>query len=217
MNQTEFFGLPCPSDEDYAALPLYMQRLAEQTEAALIPMRNDLNAALRPPLVIFRNASISGPNPAGGFAQFVMAGPGGDVVFNNYLVPSTGFQPQFGPSGDLFGSAGVYLFIWSMTFTPVGAITAGSWRQAQVTAFADAAGGSQILADMSMRAVENDSLNPGTNLSGQGVFEVGSDFRNAHIAASWSHNNAASNVQISVGGFMCALMRVGGPDIIEVT
>jgi hypothetical protein len=209
MEITPNFQIPCPSPEDYATLSIYMQRLAEQTEAQVLPIHTDLNASLRPNIVVWRNQSVQGPISNAGFTS-----PGfflSDLILSTYTVG--GLPPQ---TSAPFAQSGIYHLTWSVTVTPVGAVTANSDRRISVAVFKNSPDGRPVIARGDDIRPETDTAGGNTMLAASIMFVVDEDFNDTEIQTHFSHANAASNMQINIGDAVMSILRVGSIDAIEV-
>lgn len=218
MNFTELYQLPCPDDEDYGAVALYMQFLAETIEAKILEQRALIEAYQDLRTTIWTNASILGPAADGAEIGVQFTGPG-DIHYSNRPDGSfpDGTRPnQVGLSIGTFDQAGVYHFGYSVNMVETGAITDLSFRQVNVRVEKVIGGGSFIAAECD-RIIQAENIPNGSFFGNNVAFEVDNDFVNYRIRVVWSHSNVASTVQIPVGGFWMWLTRLGSGDAIEVT
>lgn len=205
------FDLPCPSGSDVAALPLYMQRLAEEIEADHIDLRARISAAYRPKTAIWRRsvAAIA----SGGTTSFSFGT--GDLVFYNYVDPVSGGPPFLNEFGAACPQAGMWELGWYSNPAPTGAFTAGSLRLMFVgVGRRDPVGsGVTLIADAS-RYMVTTQVAGGDHMCSSAAFLVPFDFDRVSVAFKFQHTNAASTVALTT---VTAWVRyVGTGDPIEV-
>ena len=209
------FDLPCPSPNDYAALPLYMQRLAEEVEADQVALRSRISAAYRPPIAIWRRA------PAGtvgfGSSGMEISFSAADLVFYKYL--SLINQP---PQMDTFALSvtrpGLWRLGWFANTQATGAVTAGSTRILDVgVGRQDPTGSSKTIVGVASRYVrETQSFFASGEFFGSDTgFVVDTDPDRYSAVFRFTHGNAASTVQVV--SITAWLRFVGAPEPIEVT
>lgn len=208
MDITDTLHLPCPEGTDPAAQALYLQRLAERLEAEFIARQARLDAAVDQPAACFKSATAISAFGTSGTAQISFLTPA-HVVYANYPNPTF----NQGPPGP-FPMAGIYHVGISVFFQEVGAVTLGSYRQLTFQLFHHAADGIVGAAE-GTREVTAPSFG-GVYLTAEMIVEIGDDFAQYGLNTVIRHGNAASNIQVPIGGTHAYLVRRGSSDIIEV-
>lgn len=209
MEFTEHFGLACPSPTDYAALPLYMQRLAEQIEDAVIEQQAQISAFQRPPTSIWKNDTNLGPISNTGFLQLTF-GPA-QRVFANY----GGASQSLGPFTGTFPSAGLYHLGWATNAREVGAVNADTFRQMRFWVQKQTAGG---LVDVmtAHRVVYATAAGFGEYFGADNTVLIDDEFSQYIVRMEFTHGNTSSQVQLTINETFVWLTRIGSSDAIEV-
>lgn len=208
MDITDILHLPCPDGTDQAAQALYLQRLAERLEAEFIARQARVDAVVNQPAACFKNTTAISAFGTTGQAQVSMLTPG-NVVYANYPGASL---PAFPPGP--FPTPGIYHMGISVFFQEVGAVTTGSYRQLTYQLLHYGPAGIVGAAE-GTREVTAPSFG-GVYLTAEMIAEIGSDFAQYGLNIILRHGNAASNIQVPIGGIHAYLVRRGSSDIIEV-
>lgn len=211
MQLTPEYALPCPDDTDYAAIALYMQRLAERTEEVLVAQRAKVTDFTQQPMGIWVNAgNITVSN--GGFASGITLD---SLVYSNVtdlIIRANGFSPF----GGMFPEAGVYHVGWSVTMSELGGVDAGTVRTMEFYIRQQSGLGDILLQNLT-RKVMASSVNA-ERFGADGLVvvpELNRNLCNANIR--FGHNNASSQVRITAGFFYGWWRRLGSTSQIEVT
>ena len=214
MNFTDVLRLPCPSDGDYAALSVYMQRLAEEIEAKILAQRALISDETNPPTAIWIGPNIAiGPFSTASIVELSTPGQGFGV-FTNYTV--NGNLPQVSATKGLtFNEAGVWHFGFCITSVASGAVTNDSNRLFRVQIAKGTSGGTQQI-ELFGRHINAEATIATDFLTGQAVFNVDTETAKYGINTVFTHTNAASNVSIPVNGVYYWATRIGSTDSIEV-
>lgn len=210
MQLTTDHQLPCPDPTDYAAIALYMQRLAERTEEVLLAQRALVQDETSQPVGIWVNA-FSTTVSNGGFASFMTLD---SLIYSNVTDPiirANGFTPF----GGMFPEAGVYHVGWSMTCGELGGIDAGTVRTMEFWIRQQSGSGDFILQNLT-RKVMASTVN-GERMGADGLVVIPEDGRNlCNAFIRFGHNNASSQVRITAGTFFGWWRRLGSTSQIEV-
>jgi len=219
VNLDPTFALPCPDDTDVAAIPLYMQRLAETVEAQLLVERTAIRAAMRPQCAIWRETSTVGPISNTGFAQLSLDSP--ELVFANYGIQFQPGGPVFPPSigqGNIsWNEPGVWTVGIAVKYSETGTVSFGTERKMQAAVYKDTPQGGRVIVARMDRSLVTADTAPNQWTSWQGTFVIGDDTQNWHWAATFTHANAGSTVQISPGDLIVWTYKVSSDDQIEVS
>lgn len=204
--------LPCPSPEDYAALALYMQRLAERFEAKIVAERALITDFATQPAGLWANTGALTASNGSPISAIDIT----TAIFTN--TPSrlfVGFSTL--PNGGVFPEAGVYHVGWNVTMQELGGVTAGSFRQItfQIQQ-ATASGTPLVLQDMSRKVIASTLATE--RFGNDGLVVVGESTR-ALVGAriEFLHDNVASQVRINAGNLRGWYRRLGSTAQIEVS
>jgi hypothetical protein len=211
MNLSPRFALPCPDDTDYAAIALYMQRLAEAAEAKLLDQRTLINDFIYQPVGIWQNSSIITAPVGGGVSAITVDNP----VFVNPRAISR-YSSGFSAFGALFPEPGVYHVGWDCTLMlPTGANTANTFRQFTFIIRQQTGSGVDLVLQNLTRRV-NSSAAAADRFGSDGLVvvpQLNRDLINAQI--EFTHGNGTS-MQIAVGDLKAFYRRLGSTSQIEV-
>lgn len=209
MRLSDHYDLPCPEPGDYAALALYMQRLAESVEAKIVAQRAMINDFRFQPVGIWSNSGSLSTGSGGGISSIDIANP----VYTN--VPGWSTRGINGASVT-FPEPGVYHIGWDVFMLEVGALNAGSWRKITFIVRQQTGSGEDIVLQDLTRIVASSS-NPAERFGSDGLVvvpHVNRDLVNVRI--EFSHNNTSSNVRIAPGDLRGFWRRIGSTEQIEV-
>lgn len=219
MKFTELLNLPCPDEEDYGALALYMQFLATSIEDKVLQQRALMDAYDDLRTTIWTNDAILGPSADGAEVSVEFSELGGEVFYSNRtdaLAPDGTRPNRIGVDTGTFDESGLYHFGYSVNMVETGAVTDLSFRQVNVRVEKLIGAGSFIAAECD-RIVQAENIAGGSFLGSNVTFKVDSNFRDYRVRVVWSHSNVGSTVQIPINGFWMWLTRLGNADAIEVT
>jgi len=184
-------GLTCLSDEDYAAIALYMQAQSNTIDSVLDAISDSFDTtALRPGFTGATNI-VNGPVASG--SETIFGLNGWVLSYSNFTPAPTstvGFQFTVPKTG--FYDHGCYINAQAS-----GAVTVNSRRTLYSRAFRVTGTGNVLLSQAIWRTVD-------TNTGGEFLVACGSSFyatagTTIVILPGWSHANAASNVQVNAG------------------
>lgn len=211
MQLTDDHALPCPDDTDYAAIALYMQRLAERTEALLVDQRAKVTDFTSQPMGIWVNAgNITVSN--GGFASSIGVD---SLIYSNVtdtLIRANGFNANNG----MFPESGVYHVGWSASMTELGAVDNNTVRTMEFYIRQQSGSGDILLQNLTRKVLS--STDNGERFGADGLVvipELNRNLCNANIR--FGHTNASSQVRILAGTFYAWWRRLGSTSQIEVT
>lgn len=214
MNTDFDFGLSCLTDEDPAAIALYLQSMALAIDAQLTAQEAEFNEFLDHPTALATTNAIQT-----GVANGITT-----LVSGNYVLTYANYVPEDWPPNFASLATGSLAFPNDVTgwyhigayipMTASGAITALSQRQATlvVTSYVTS---DLLFGIQSFSTKRFDSSTGGEHLMvGSTVFvEAGS---RTFLSASVLHANAASTVNIPAGATIW-LHYLGPSDILRVT
>ena len=206
MNLTPSLSIPCPDDTDYAAIPLYLQRLAEQTEAMLAARDAQLKVFTEPDLAIWESFDTTTFDTTGTLSTFISETP----VYSNYGPPSM----DFGSNDPFQAGPGVYQMGYQMRMFPTGAISNDSQRMVEIFVRRITGEGAITVARFGRRLNGLTGVTITDYLSAEALFVVGEDFRSHKIEGQITHTNAASTMTLNYR--RAWVMRVSGLDLVEV-
>ena len=214
MNFTDVLRLPCPSAEDYAALPIYMQRLAEDIEAKILAQRALITQFNNPQICIWRGGSFDNTFASTDSLNFFLGTP--DIVFSNYKVPPFNQDPTFQITGSLFNQSGIWhLGVAVLGMFPTGATTNDSFRLLRVQVSKGTSGGTSSIVNTGRRV--NAETGAVEYFTTEFTILVDEEFDKYRIDANITHGNVASTMTVPTNGMFAWVMRIGSADIIEVT
>lgn len=210
MQLTDDHALPCPDDTDYAAIALYMQRLAERTEELLVAQRAAVTDFTQQPMGVWVNAfNITVTN--GGFASAISID---SLIYSNVtdlLIRGNGFNANNG----MFPEAGVYHVGWSVSMTELGAVDTGTVRTMEFYMRQQSGSGDILLQNLTRKVLA--STDNGERFGADGLVvipELNRNLCNAFIR--FGHTNASSQVRILAGSLYGWWRRLGSTSQIEV-
>jgi hypothetical protein len=219
MNFTDILRLPCPGENDYAALPIYMQRLAEDIEAKMLAQRAAIALETNPPtLVQLGPQSAIGPFGTSSIAQLTLQN--NSTIFSNYTITppgSFGGRPQLSPSpGNTFNSAGVwYIGFCIIGYVAVGAVTNDSNRLVRAQVGKGTSSGTTTIESFGRR-INAESTIATEYFTGQTTVMIDNEFTKYSIDMVLTHANAASNMTLPANGVLFWCTRLGSTENIEV-
>lgn len=213
MHFTENFALPCLDDEDYAAVALYMQRLALETEAVIVAQQTEVDTVLNPPTDIYTTVNNTSPVSSG--EQILDFSVSNTTKFQNYTpIQSPLFNAPFNGNVNTFPGPGIYQIGFFVNSQATGALTAASARQVRMVV-QKVTGTGQTVAYEFVRRIQDTSIAGGDFFGTGGVFSVGADFNQYSILLFFSHENVASTMFVAAGAIAWRT-RIGSTSIIEV-
>lgn len=192
--------LSCPEGPNYAAIAKQLHETALEAEQRIFTLEQGLRAAAnRPTVVQVTTAAIT--NIPGGFVEFFI-GPSGagssfTTTFNNTILRST--SDRIGDQ-DLFEiiGPGIYEVGLFASAVAAGAVTDNSQRIFRIQHLRNdftQPSGLSLVQEASIVQFETNT-GVGSDCCVAGVFKIqGSDF----VRFTFSHDNAASNINISTG------------------
>ena len=216
MNVDFDFGLSCLTDEDSAAIALYMQSMALAIDTQLATQLAEFNGFLANPTALATTTTTQTGIANGIFTGIGSAGAGDyTLTFANYTPVD--WLPSLATfaNGDLAfpdDRSGWYHIGCYVPMTASGAITALSFRQAFLTA------SSYVTSDLLVGTQEYstirfDSSTAGEHLMVQGTVFVESGSK-TFLSASVLHANAASTVNVPAGATIW-LHYLGPSDLVR--
>lgn len=216
MNLTDGLKLPCPDDADPAAIALYMQRLAEQIDTELAGRLARARSTTHQPTAIWDQGPDSFSFGPSGLANLSI--PNTALVFANYTMPDFAglpAPPRFSSEAmPLFPVNGLYHVSLNSWLLEVGAVTADSFRRVRFQVFyLTPSGEFELRADGSNLSWSVGGVGGGVWIHNELTVDV-FDAPNFTVVAQFTHDNAASNMRWERK--WASLIRIGGPDIIEV-
>jgi hypothetical protein len=219
MNFTDILRLPCPGDSDYAALPVYMQRLAEEIEAKILAQRAAIALETNPPTLIQLGPnSAIGPFGTSSVLQFSLAANA--TIFSNYTLNPPGpfgTQPRLSPlSGTTFNSSGIWhLGFAVIAFAAVGAVTNDSNRLVRAQVGKQTPSGT-VTVESFGRRINAEATIAAEYFTGQTTVLIDNEFTKYNIDMVLTHANAGSNMTVPVNGLLFWCTRLGSAENIEV-
>jgi hypothetical protein len=210
---TDTFGVPCPDGSDYAASALYLQRLAESTEADLLAFDTQLTEFETRPVGIWTNSAAQGPLAFNAVGTFVL--DANQVVYRSYSTPTlTPFRTN---QAAVFPGVGIYEVGWNVNMIEDGAITADTFRQvAGRVLMQDPTGATVVVADMTRRVLA-EGVAGGQWMAGDTTFLLSTSMLNrCWIELDWTHGNTGSTMTIPIGGVVGWIHKIGTVDPLEV-
>lgn len=211
MSTTPRFGLPCPEGTDYAAIALYLQRLAEAAEAKILDERAMVDNFVRQPVGIWQNAFNITASSGATVSNISVDSP----VFVNARAAARTVQ-GFSGFGALFTEPGVYHVGWNVSMTELTTVTTNTPRTINFTIRQlDGSGADIVLADLSRRV--NASSVVTERFGSDGLVVVNELVRpqiNARI--EFTNGDPSGSVRISPPNFKCWYRRIGSTTQIEV-
>lgn len=209
------FDYPCLSPTDYAAFPLYMQRLAEQVEAENIEMRARSEEAYRRPVAVWKRGTV-GPIGATGVASFTF--DSSTLLFSNFTQPN-GSLPELSPFAVIAPRAGVWRVGWQAMGFIVGGVTPDFWYRVDMAVGRQDADGQllAVVADSSRYMIETQSTPTGlsTFWNSEALFVVENDFDRYSCNFVFRHNNTGFSARLT--NVTAWIHYIGETDSIEVT
>lgn len=210
MQLTPDHALPCPDPTDYAALPLYMQRLAERAESVLLAQRALITDETSQPVGIWVNSSNTTVSN-GGFASAMTID---SLIYSNVtdpLIRANGFNASNG----MFPEAGVYHVGWQVAMSELGGVDAGTVRTMEFYIRQQSGAGDILLQNLTRKVMASSVNAERFGADGLVVIpELNRNLCNAFIR--FGHNNATSQVRITAGFFYGWWRRLGSTSQIEV-
>lgn len=211
MNLTPLYSLPCPAPEDYAAIALYMQRLAETFEAKILDERAMVADFASQPMGLWANSGNLTVASGGFIGNISIDSP---IYTNTPSVATTGFTP--GPFTGMFPEAGVYHVGWNVTMSEIGAVNANTFRTIVFLMRQVAGDGTEIaLLNISRRVMS--SVVSGERFGSDGLMVVNEANRpliNARI--EFTSGNTSSSTRIGAGLLRGWYRKLGSTSQIEV-
>jgi hypothetical protein len=210
MQLTQGHALPCPDDTDYAALALYMQRLAERVESVILSQQALVTDETSQPVGIWVNASnVTVSN--GGFASSMTID---SLIYSNVTDPIIRGN-GFSPFGGMFPESGVYHVGWQVSMGELGAVDTGTVRTMEFWIRQQSGAGDFILQNLTRKVMASTVVGERFGADGLVVVpELNRNLCNAFIR--FGHNNASSQVRINAGGLLGWWRRLGSVSQIEV-
>lgn len=205
---TDRYGFPCPSEQDYGAIALAMQAMANKVEETALAQRAKYERFNEQPTSIWVTFVDSANIPNTGTASPGWTNTASTHFFNYVITAGIGITTQG------FPMSGIYHIGWFINTTSVGAVTNDSFRQLIMTLRHDTPTGEEIVANIDRR-VQEENIAGGNFFGADAIIRIGSDFQNYSVDAFFSHTNGTDMV-IETGA-TAWWTRLGSEDLIEVT
>lgn len=193
-------GLACLSDEDYAAIALYMQNQAQAIDTALDGISDSFDSvSLRPGVLMSSTANVA-------VASGVSGGVGSSaVLYSNFTLASATSVSFTTPR------SGWWQYGANVNMVATGAVTANSLRRLTVSAVLSTTGPPVTLSSTSDQSFE-------TNTAGEWLVCSGGTFyaaagRTVSLGVVTLHANAASTVNNMAGARTWCFFTGSGVEI----
>lgn len=208
MEFTENLNLPCLSGEDYGALALYMQHLAERVEAEVLQRQAAAESFNDQPTAIITNNQLMGPIAAGFMDNLSVS----QTIFKNF----TGGINNLTVTPGFFTTSGLYHLGYMVNSVEVGAVTVASSRAFELH-IRKRTGGSFFTETVISKRIQAEGSAGGSFFGSEGTFIIDNEPHLYECYMVFAHDNAASQVQIPINGLRIWLTKIGDTSVIEVT